>query len=107
VFPGSFIPSIGAMVAAKTRASSLALVALEDFGDSYARTLEAWRKRFMGRLPEVRSQGFNERFIRMWEFYLAYCEGGFRERSLGVAHMTLAKPGWRRAGTLADAESGG
>ncbi len=107
VFPGSFIPSIGAMIAAKTRACDLALVPLEDFGDSYARTLEAWRERFMARLPEVRAQGFDERFIRMWEFYLAYCEGGFRERSIGVAHMTLTKPGWRRAGTLADAEIGG
>jgi len=97
VFPGSFIPSINAIIAAKTRASDLALVALEDFGDSYARTLEAWRKRFMARLPEARAQGFDEQFLRMWEFYLAYCEGGFRERALGVAHLRLAKPGWRRA----------
>ena len=96
VFPGSFIPSVSAMLAAKTRASRLGLVALRDFGDSYARTLEAWRRRFLARLPEVRAQGFDERFIRMWEFYLAYCEGGFRERSIGVAHLLLAKPGWRR-----------
>ncbi len=95
VFPGSFIPSINAMIAAKTRASDLALVAQEDFGDSYARTLQAWRERFLARLPEVREQGFDERFIRMWEFYLAYCEGGFRERSIGVSHLLLAKPGWR------------
>ena len=52
VFPGSFIPSISAMLAAKTRASDLALVQLEDFGDSYARTLEAWRERFMAQLPQ-------------------------------------------------------
>jgi cyclopropane-fatty-acyl-phospholipid synthase len=96
VFPGSFIPSVSAMLTAKTRASRLGLVALRDFGDSYARTLEAWRRRFLARLPEVRAQGFDERFIRMWEFYLAYCEGGFRERSIGVAHLLLAKPGWRR-----------
>lgn len=98
VFPGSFIPSINAMIAAKTRASDLALVAQEDFGDSYARTLQAWRERFLARLPEVREQGFDERFIRMWEFYLAYCEGGFRERSIGVSHLLLAKPGWRPEG---------
>jgi cyclopropane-fatty-acyl-phospholipid synthase len=97
VFPGSFIPSLSAMLAAKTRASRLGLVELKDFGDSYARTLEAWRRRFLARLPEVRARGFDERFIRMWEFYLAYCEGGFRERSIGVAHLLLAKPGWRRA----------
>ncbi len=95
VFPGSFIPSVNAMLAAKTQASDLALVSLEDFGDSYARTLEAWRKRFMARLPEVRALGFDERFIRLWEFYLAYCEGGFRERALGVAHLKLVKPQWR------------
>ena len=95
VFPGSFIPSVSAMLAAKTRAGDLALVALEDFGDSYARTLKAWRKRFMARLEEVRALGFDERFIRLWEFYLAYCEGGFRERALGVAHLKLVKPGWR------------
>ena len=97
VFPGSFIPSISAMLAAKTRACDLGLLAQEDFGDSYARTLQAWRDRFLSRLAEVRAQGFDERFIRMWEFYLAYCEGGFRERSIGVSHLLLAKPGWRRA----------
>ncbi len=95
VFPGSFIPSVHAMLSAKTRASDLALVEFEDFGDSYARTLEAWRKRFLSRLGEVRSLGFDERFTRLWEFYLAYCEGGFRERSIGVAHLKFAKPLWR------------
>lgn len=96
VFPGCFIPSIQAMLGAKTRASDLALVAQEDFGDSYALTLQAWRERFMASLHEVRAQGFDDRFMRMWEFYLAYCEGGFRERSIGVSHLLLAKPGWRR-----------
>ena len=93
VFPGSFIPSIAAMVAAKARASDLALVHQEDFGLSYARTLEAWRQRFLAALPQVRAQGYDARFTRMWEFYLAYCEGGFRERSIGVSHLLLAKPG--------------
>lgn len=97
VFPGSFIPSIHAMLEAKTRASDLGLVLLRDFGDSYARTLKAWRERFLAQLPAVRAQGFDERFIRMWTFYLAYCEGGFRERSIGVSHLLLAKPDWRPA----------
>lgn len=100
VFPGSFIPSINAMLAAKTRASDLALTHLEDFGGSYALTLQAWRQGFMSRLPDVRAQGFDERFIRMWLFYLAYCEGGFRERSIGVAHLLLARPDNRRASLL-------
>ncbi len=93
VFPGSFIPSINALLQAKTRSCDLALLHLEDFGASYARTLQSWRERFLAQLRQVRAQGFDERFIRMWEFYLAYCEGGFRERSIGVAHLLFAKPG--------------
>ncbi|KAF1008910.1 MAG: Tuberculostearic acid methyltransferase UfaA1 [Luteibacter sp.] len=92
VFPSSFIPSVNAMLAAKTQASDLALVHLEDFGLSYARTLNAWRQRFLARLDDVRHQGFDDRFIRLWEFYLAYCEGGFLECSIGVSHLLLAKP---------------
>ncbi|RZA17809.1 MAG: class I SAM-dependent methyltransferase [Lysobacteraceae bacterium] len=95
VFPGSFIPSIAEMLAAKTRATDLALVHMEDFGPSYARTLREWRQRFLANRDAVRAQGFDARFMRMWEFYLAYCEGGFKERSIGVAHLLLAKPGYR------------
>jgi cyclopropane-fatty-acyl-phospholipid synthase len=93
VFPGSFIPSISAMLAAKTRACDLSLVHLEDFGHSYARTLNAWRHRFLTRQTEVRAQGFDDRFMRLWDFYLAYCEGGFLERSIGVCHLLFARPG--------------
>ncbi|MGN6329285.1 MAG: class I SAM-dependent methyltransferase [Rhodanobacter sp.] len=100
VFPGSFIPSVNALLAAKTRTSDLAPIQLEDFGSSYALTLKAWRERFMANLEQVRAQGFDECFIRLWEFYLAYCEGGFRERSIGVAQLLLAKPGNRRAALL-------
>ena len=100
IFPGSFIPSIAAMLAAKARSSDLALVHLEDFGPSYARTLHAWRERFLGNREAIRTQGFDERFLRMWEFYLAYCEGGFLERSIGVSHLLLAKPGYRGASYL-------
>ncbi|HET7300004.1 MAG TPA: cyclopropane-fatty-acyl-phospholipid synthase family protein [Oleiagrimonas sp.] len=95
VFPGCFIPSIDAMLKAKTQASDLALIRQQDFGQSYARTLEAWRQRFMAHRDAIREQGFDHRFERMWEFYLAYCEGGFRERSIGVSHLLFARPGWR------------
>jgi cyclopropane-fatty-acyl-phospholipid synthase len=91
VFPGAFIPSVSAMLEAKRRVTDLNLVHFEDFGPSYARTLEAWRKRFLGARAEVRRLGFDDEFIRLWEFYLAYCEAGFRERSIGVAHLKLAK----------------
>jgi len=95
IFPGSFIPSVAAMTGAIARASDLRLFNLEDIGPSYARTLRAWRDRFMARLPEVRQLGYDERFIRMWEFYLCYCEGGFLERSIGDAQLWLTKPGAR------------
>lgn len=97
VFPGSFIPSINAIVAAKTRSSDLQLIGQLDFGPSYALTLRAWRQRFLAQLPAVRAQGFDAGFIRMWEFYLAYCEGGFLERSIGVSHLLMARPGYRPA----------
>jgi cyclopropane-fatty-acyl-phospholipid synthase len=95
VFPGSFIPSINAILAAKTRACDLQLIAQQDFGHSYALTLRVWRQRFLAQLPAVRAQGFDDRFCRLWEFYLAYCEGGFLERSIGVSHLLLARPGYR------------
>lgn len=92
IFPGSFIPSLQAILTAKSRACELALIQQEDFGASYARTLCEWRKRFLARLPEVRALGFDDRFIRMWEYYLAYCEGGFLERSIGVSHLVFEQP---------------
>ncbi|KAG1458253.1 hypothetical protein G6F57_014726 [Rhizopus arrhizus] len=98
VFPGSFIPSINAIMAAKTRASDLQLIAQQDFGHSYALTLRAWRQRFLAQLPAVQAQGFDARFCRLWEFYLAYCEGGFLERSIGVSHLLLTHPGARSTG---------
>ena len=106
VFPGSFIPSVSTMLEAKTRSSDLALTHMEDFGTSYARTLHAWRNRFMARLLDVRAQGFDERFIRMWEFYLAYCEGGFLERSIGVAQLLMAKPDNRDAEFVSGLDAG-
>ncbi len=97
IFPGSFIPSITAMSQAMARSSELRLFNLEDIGPSYALTLRHWRKRFMARLDEVRALGYPEHFIRMWEFYLCYCEGGFLERSIGNAQLLLTGPACRRA----------
>ena len=101
IFPGSFIPSVSAMLGAAAR-TDLRLFNLEDIGPSYALTLRHWRRRFMKRLPEVRELGYPDRFIRMWEFYLAYCEGGFIERSIGNVHLLLTKPGSRRREWLPD-----
>lgn len=97
IFPGSFIPSVSAMTNALARASDLRLFNLEDIGPSYALTLKAWRARFNAQLKQVEALGYDARFVRMWNFYLAYCEGGFLERSIGDVHLWLTRPGARPA----------
>lgn len=97
IFPGSFIPSVQALVDSVARSSDLKLFHLEDIGPHYARTLRLWRERLMARQPQVRAQGFPDSFLRMWEYYLSYCEGGFEERQLGDVQMLLTKPRSRRA----------
>lgn len=96
IFPGSFIPSVTAILEAMSRTSDCRLFHLEDIGPSYARTLAEWSRRFESNLDRVRALGYPERFIRMWRYYLAYCEGGFRERVLGNAQMLFVKPDNRR-----------
>ena len=91
VFPGGCLPSVTRMCEAMTGASDLRLSGLEDITPHYARTLQAWRARFMERLDEVRALGFSEAFIRMWEYYFCYCEAGFRGRTIGTVQMELFK----------------
>jgi cyclopropane-fatty-acyl-phospholipid synthase len=69
----------------------------ENFGTHYARTLHAWRERFHHNLARVRALGFDERFIRMWDLYLAFCEAAFLERHAGLFQMLLVKNAARRA----------
>jgi cyclopropane-fatty-acyl-phospholipid synthase len=97
IFPGSFIPSVSAMTDAIAKNTDMRLFHLEDIGPHYATTLRDWRERFFDRIDEVRSLGYSEAFIRLWEFYLCYCEGGFRERAIGDVHMLMTKPQCRRA----------
>ena len=92
IFPGGFIPSVGSIMRSIGRASDLRLLHFEDFASHYARTLAEWRKRFNDEKQRILKLGYDERFCRMWEFYLAYCEGGFHERQLGLAQLILAKP---------------
>jgi cyclopropane-fatty-acyl-phospholipid synthase len=96
VFPGSFIPSVTAIVDSVRRSTDMKLFHLEDIGPHYATTLRHWRERFFARLPEVRALGYPDEFVRLWEFYLCYCEGGFAERQLGDVHLLLTKPDCRR-----------
>ena len=97
VFPGSFIPSVTAIAQSLRRVTDLKIFHLEDIGPHYARTLALWRRNFFERIAAVRKLGYSEQFIRLWEFYLCYCEGGFAERQLGDVQMLLTKPGCRRA----------
>ncbi len=97
IFPGSCIPSVGALSASIARASDLRIFHLEDIGAHYARTLREWRRNLFDKLPQIRALGYDDAFIRMWEFYFCYCEGGFAERAIGDVQMLLVKPGNRRA----------
>jgi cyclopropane-fatty-acyl-phospholipid synthase len=90
VFPGGFLPSKTAFAEA-VAAAGLRLVAAEHFGVSYAETLAEWRRRFLDRWPEIAGRGFDERFRRLWDYYLAYCEAGFREGAIDVGLYTLVK----------------
>ncbi|MFT5367482.1 MAG: cyclopropane-fatty-acyl-phospholipid synthase [Candidatus Latescibacterota bacterium] len=96
VFPGSCIPSVTAISNSLARVSDLKPVHLEDIGTHYVRTLHDWCARFWNQLDAVRAQGFDERFIRMWEYYLCYCEGGFAERYISDVQIVMAKPMNRR-----------
>jgi cyclopropane-fatty-acyl-phospholipid synthase len=96
VFPGSQLPSRGSIAASIARVTDLQEVAALDFSPSYAATLARWRERFHAERANVRRLGFDDAFVRLWDFYLAYCEAGFREHSIGVVQLTYAKPrGWK------------
>ena len=71
------------------------IVHLRDITQDYAQTLSLWRERFMDKLDEVVEMGFDQQFIRMWEFYLCYCEGGFSQRIISTVQLAIAKPGYR------------
>lgn len=92
IFPGSCIPSVAAISDAVARVTNLRLFHLEDIGPDYATTLRCWRGNFHRNLDQVRALGYPQEFIRMWEFYLCYCEAGFIERVIGDAQLLLVKP---------------
>ena len=94
IFPGAFMPS-NSVLAAAAGAADLTLVNLEDFGGDYALTLRDWRRRLDANRSQAAEAGFDERFLRMWRFYFAYCEGGFLERAISDVQMLFAMPGYR------------
>jgi cyclopropane-fatty-acyl-phospholipid synthase len=83
------LPSTAAMREAAERAG-LTLRSAELFGDSYARTLREWRGRFVQAWPQIAALGFDDAFRRLWEYYLCYCEAGFRSGRVDVGLYTLA-----------------
>jgi cyclopropane-fatty-acyl-phospholipid synthase len=92
IFPGSGLPSSAVMTDSVARETDMRLLSLEDIGLHYATTLRHWRRNFTEQLPEVRRQGYPESFIRMWEFYLCYCEGAFLERAISDVQVLFTKP---------------
>jgi cyclopropane-fatty-acyl-phospholipid synthase len=103
IFPGGCLPSINVIAGHLADDTDLQMVHLRDITEDYAETLAEWHRRFNDNLDTVREMGFDERFIRMWQFYLSYCEGGFRERIIGTVQLAFAKPGYRFPGSLARA----
>jgi cyclopropane-fatty-acyl-phospholipid synthase len=103
IFPGSCIPSIEAITRSLRRATPMAVVDIEDIGRHYAETLRRWCLNLADRRDKVAALGLDERFRRLWEFYLCYCEGAFLERHISDVQMVMAMPGWQAPMTVRDA----
>ncbi len=98
VFPGGQLPSLGAIGRSVSRVTRLQIIDVEDLSAHYAETLERWRTRFEARADDLATLGLDDRFRRLWRFYLAYCEAAFRERHCTVDQIVLAGPEWRPDG---------
>jgi cyclopropane-fatty-acyl-phospholipid synthase len=92
IFPGGCLPSMAVISRSVARVTDFREVHLEDITDHYATTLEHWRERFLDAGERIAELGYDERFRRLWELYLSYCEGGFRERRIQDVQLLLAKP---------------
>lgn len=96
IFPGGCLTSVTGMTKVMTESTDMRVIHLEDIGPHYATTLREWHDRFFARIDEVRELGYSNAFIRMWQFYLAYCESAFLERVIGDVQMLMMRPGARR-----------
>lgn len=90
IFPGGMLPT-KAIIAEQAAGAGLRLVSAQGFGESYATTLDEWRKRFLASWPRIAKMGFSERFRRLWDYYLCYCEAGFRAGTVDVGFYVLRK----------------
>ena len=95
IFPGGFLPSLSVMHQQLAQQTNLTAIDVQDIGIDYARTLACWHDAFLRRLDEVRAQGFDDYFCRMWRYYLSYCEGAFRERAISTVQLLAAGTDWR------------
>lgn len=105
IFPGGSLVSNSVMLEMLRDKTDMVVTGLEDFGFDYARTLRDWRSRFLAQSQFLVKDGFDERFKRLWEYYLCYCEGGFLERAISVVQLIATKPDNRteiRSGILRD-----
>jgi cyclopropane-fatty-acyl-phospholipid synthase len=92
IFPGGMLPTRTA-IAEQARSAGLQLVSTERFGASYALTLNEWRRRFAEAWPDIEALGFDERFRKLWTYYLSYCEAGFRSGAIDVGFFVLRRRG--------------
>ena len=93
IFPGGCLPSLVAIGQSVAKSTDMRMVHLEDITQHYVRTLQQWRCEFCDRIDEIKTLGYENRFIRMWHFYLCYCEAAFAEKRVNTVQMVLAKPG--------------
>lgn len=92
IFPGSLLPSVAAINTSINRTGEMTLMNLKEMGLHYAQTLRLWRKRFNENLDEIRALGFDEKFIRKWNYYFCYCEAAFDMRNISVMQMVYTRP---------------
>ncbi len=100
IFPGGFLPSVSVISQSVKKVTDLQMVHLEQFGRSYAKTINHWKKNFFKHLKKIENLGYPKEFQRMWEYYLSYCEGGFLEHYINCAQFVFEKPEYRQQAVL-------
>jgi len=95
IFPGGCLPSNGVIAHHVSANTDMQIIGLEDITRDYALTIEHWRSNFLAQSRDIQGQGFTSEFMRMWDYYLAYCQGGFMERVIHTAQILMAKPMFR------------
>ena len=97
IFPGGCLPSMHIIAKHVAQDTDMCILTVSDMAKDYAKTLAVWRESFSERTDKIKSLGFSDQFIRMWMYYLCYCEGGFEERVIGATQIVMAKPDYRPA----------